>query len=60
MAAEHGVWIKACDTSACVEVLIGDNVTYVMRTSEPDMLKFDANEWDEFVAGVKAGKFDRV
>ena len=60
MAAERGVWIKACDTSACVEVMIGDEVTYITGTNELAMLMFNSNEWDEFVSGVKAGKFDRV
>jgi hypothetical protein len=60
MAAERGRWIKACDTSACVEVMIGEDTVYVARTRELDMLMFNSKEWDEFVTGVKAGKFDRA
>lgn len=58
MAAERGKWVKACDTSACVEVLVGDLNVLVAGSKQPDMLRFTHQEWDEFVAGVKAGKFD--
>lgn len=58
MAAERGKWIKACDTSACVEVLVGNRHVLVTGAGSPDILRFTHEEWDEFVQGVKAGKFD--
>jgi hypothetical protein len=88
-------WLRACETSSCVEVLRVENqgwhksskceagacvevaavrceagncvqaswapgVGVVLRNSQrPDeVITCDAQEWDAFVAGVKAGEFD--
>lgn len=62
------VWTSACAAGTCVEVqwtgcveVAEDGGRYLVRDSkDPDgpWLTFDADEWAEFVAGVKEGKFD--
>lgn len=50
-----------CGASSCVEVaLLPSGDVYVRDSKEPATLphRFDANEWREFVRGVKAGEFD--
>lgn len=54
---EEGVWITACDTSACVEVLQDQDVILV-RGIAPVSVEFTKREWREFVTGVKEGRFD--
>lgn len=58
MAGKQGEWIKACDTNACVKVLLGYQNVLVAGDGTPDILEFTHPEWAEFVEGVKAGKFD--
>ena len=50
-----------CGSQACVEVAnTAPDVFLVRDAKNPDgpMLSFDRNEWDAFVAGVRAGNFD--
>lgn len=63
-------WTRACDTNQCIEVaalhdsegkpIKGSDV--VMRTSTlvAAMILATRAEWDDFVIGVKAGKFDHI
>jgi hypothetical protein len=55
-------WFKwPCEAGSCVEVaFIGDEVA-VRDSKDPDgpVLRFTGAEWAAFVAGVKAGWFDR-
>jgi hypothetical protein len=55
-------WIKACARSACVEVLFPDHGQHVLVRNSADpfgLLRFTPEEWDEFIAGVRRGAFDR-
>jgi hypothetical protein len=51
---------RACDTGGCVEVATGEIVAVRDSKAGPDgpVLRFSRTEWDEFIAAVKAGKFD--
>lgn len=55
-------WRKAsfCEASSCVEVSVGTDAVFVRSTQEPHKvpLRFDHQEWEAFVRGVKAGEFD--
>lgn len=46
-----------CDTSACVEVEVGDEVV-VLTDPEGHEVFYTRQEWRAFVLGVKAGEFD--
>jgi len=56
-------WItsRACNNSACVQVAHLPGGMVALRDSK-DTAKpahvFDSQEWDAFIAGVKAGEFD--
>jgi hypothetical protein len=54
---------KTCCTQnpICVAVAINKNGVAVRDTKDPTKttLTYTGEEWDNFVAGVKAGKFDR-
>jgi len=49
------------DAHGCVEVAIGHDRVLVRdaKQKEAAVLKFDAEEWNAFIEGVKAGEFDR-
>ncbi len=56
-------WTKSsrCGTNACVEVA-RDGESYLIRDGKDvavPALRFSAAEWAAFVAGAKAGDFDR-
>lgn len=61
-------WIRSsfCDTSACVEVARSENGDVMIRDSATSKsspfwsLWFSPDEWDAFLAGMKAGDFDGV
>lgn len=63
-SGEKLVWYqdKRCESGACVEVAaVGDSV--MVRSSanqEGTPVTLSRDEWREFLAGVKAGTFDRV
>jgi hypothetical protein len=48
-------------TTECVEVADGGDVVGVRDSKDPHgpVLEFDRAQWAAFVAGVKAGSFDR-
>ena len=50
-----------CDYGSCVEVAGLDDGTVALRDSKVggSPYLFTSAEWDAFVAGVKAGEFDR-
>jgi len=59
--SEHVGWRKSsrCESSACVEVAIGDGDVEVRNSTDPaTTLTFSPDEWAVFIAGVKAGEFD--
>jgi hypothetical protein len=54
-------WRKSsfCATGACVEVAMKDD-EFLVRDSKNDnspILRFTAEEWSAFVAGINAGEF---
>ena len=56
-------WAKSrrCDTNACVEVALNDDGAAMRHTGEPEtMLSFGVTAWQDFVAAVKDGEFDRL
>lgn len=68
---QHGVWVKGCEASGCVEVSLGlgaadGNVDQLTRTVDggavfrggTDMLSFTLEEWDNFRAAALRGEFD--
>lgn len=60
MASKDMNWKRSsfCESNGCVEVAVDDRVTYVKADHGPEILVFTAEEWNAFVAGVKAGEFD--
>lgn len=57
---EKRAWIRACDTSACIEVWRGDSGIVSLRTTwaPENAMGVPEEEWHDFVAAVKAGRFD--
>jgi hypothetical protein len=54
-------WIRGCHDSACVEVARFGQVVVLRASVVPRAeLTITVREWREFVAGVKAGRFDEV
>jgi len=56
-------WLTACGNATCIEVRSTIGQTHVLiRSTErrEESIVCSADEWREFVAGVKAGKFDEV
>lgn len=52
-------WRRACDTSACAEVLNDGDRVLVRNSVRPmPVVEFTREEWAAFVAAVKRGKFD--
>jgi len=60
MASEDLNWKRSsrCESNGCVEVMLDPAQVWVSGTDEWQILKFTADEWRVFVAGVKAGEFD--
>lgn len=56
-------WIKSsfCTNSGCVEIArSGTGLVLVRDSASPgNALAFTVDEWDAFIAGAKAGEFDR-
>lgn len=63
-------WKRACDTNTCIEVAaledgdghpIANGPVLLRSTVYPHaMILASRDEWDEFVAGVKEGRFDSL
>lgn len=53
---------RACDYGGCVEVAIGEAVAVrdSKAGSDGPVLWFSRTEWDEFIKGVMAGKFNLI
>jgi predicted secreted Zn-dependent protease len=58
------VWHKGrpCEGGACVEVAAVGDAVMVRSSANPESMPvtLSRDEWQEFLAGVKAGEFDRV
>lgn len=57
-----GDWRRSsfCEQGACAEVAFDGDAVLVRDSKDPDggVLRFTADEWAAFTAGVKAGEFD--
>ena len=53
---------RTCDTGACVKVARKGDVVMIGNTNNPDgpFGEFTAEEWRQFLAGVKQGDFDGI
>jgi predicted secreted Zn-dependent protease len=50
-----------CGSGACVEVAQDAKAVYLRDSKDPAaLLAFSRDEWESFVAGVKAGEFDAL
>lgn len=60
MAVERGKWAKACDTNACVEVFVDEDgkTVSLSATGSHQILSLTGDEYTQFLADVKDGKFD--
>lgn len=62
LSDERRAWRRSsvCATSGCLEVRHSDGLVLVRDSKDPDgpVLRYTLEEWDAFVAGVKAGEFD--
>jgi hypothetical protein len=55
---KHPAWHRYwCESNGCVEVAQVGAEIYIRNSNEPDgpMVKFSRDEWDVFVAGIRAG-----
>lgn len=48
-----------CDTCNCVEVAYLEDAVLIRDSATDDRITVTPADWDAFVAGVKAGEFDR-
>lgn len=59
----HVHWVKSSHSGSdgCVEVAFEADTVLVRDSKDPDggVLRFDGREWDAFLAGAKAGEFER-
>jgi hypothetical protein len=48
-------------TNGCVEVAVADDGIAVRDSKDPGgpVLRYDAHEWEAFLAGVRNGEFER-
>lgn len=64
ISADDPLWryTSRCEGGACVEIGILGEIIMVRRSTDPDgaCLKLSRGEWQEFVAGLKAGQFDSL
>lgn len=52
---------RTCDSGACVMVARdGEKVIFGNTTESGSTIIYTANEWREFIAGVKLGDFDDI
>jgi predicted secreted Zn-dependent protease len=53
---------RTCDGGACVGVARRGEVVLIGNTNDPDgpISEFTADEWRQFLAGVKLGDFDGI
>ena len=56
------IWMRSskCAASSCVEVASMGSLVLVRDSKAPDTpyLSYTSEEWQAFIAGVKAGEFD--
>jgi len=56
------VWRRStkCESGTCVEVAGLDNTVGMRNSTMPEIaIEFALESWRDFVAGVRAGEFDR-
>jgi hypothetical protein len=56
-------WLKSsfCQTHACAEVSRQGELITVRNSGQPDrIVRYSADEWAAFTAGVRAGEFDHL
>jgi hypothetical protein len=62
MQAETAIWHRSslCDAGSCVEVAQVDDDVVVRDSKHPagPILRFTADEWNAFLAGVRGGEFE--
>jgi predicted secreted Zn-dependent protease len=53
---------RACESGACVEVATTSDTVMVRSSANPRGIPvtMSRDEWQEFLAGVKSGAFDRL
>ena len=53
---------RTCDSGACVGVARRDEYILIGNTNDPNasVNEFTAEEWRQFIAGVKLGDFDGI
>jgi hypothetical protein len=53
---------RTCDSGACVGVARRGEAVFIGNTSDPEgpVSEFTAEEWRQFLAGVKLGDFDGI
>lgn len=55
---EQHVWVKGCESNACVEVMQQGQVVRIGSTGGALAVSVTKEEWETFKAAVKAGRFD--
>jgi hypothetical protein len=54
-------WVRPCNSNACVEVLAMDGRVFVRASENPErMLDLERAEWEQYLADVKAGRYDHI
>jgi hypothetical protein len=52
---------RTCDSGACIKVARDGERIFFGNTTKPDStITYTADEWREFVAGVRRGDFDDI
>ena len=62
MATSTWNWRKSarCESSSCVEVAKVNGLAAIRNSTDPQVhLVFGSADWSAFIAGVRAGEFDR-
>jgi hypothetical protein len=50
-----------CVTGECVQVAMSEDNVIVRGSANPELqLRFSLTEWNDFLAGVRAGDFDDI
>jgi Domain of unknown function (DUF397) len=63
ISADEPIWRSAsrCEGGACIEIGILSEIVIVRRSRDPDgpRIALSREKWQDFIAGVKEGSFDR-
>lgn len=55
---EKNVWVKGCESGACVEVIDNGALVFISTTFSLNRIHVTYEEWEQFKQAVKDGKFD--